>query len=158
MEKEQIMDFTRRISQSNRSGLTVITYEIIFAYLTDAKKAYTEKNWEEYKNALRRAQNAIAELMQTLNFSYDISKNLYQIYVFCKDSLAVAMYKRSLTEIDNAEKMLNKLYQSFQKVAGNDTSEPIMKNTQQVYAGYTYGKNDLVENCQEMDKSRGFLA
>ena len=87
MEKEQIMDFTRRISQSNRSGLTVITYEIIFAYLTDAKKAYTEKNWEEYKNALRRAQNAIAELMQTLNFSYEISKNLYQIYVFCTNAV-----------------------------------------------------------------------
>ena len=42
MEKEQILDFTRRISQSNRSGLTVINYEIIFAYLDDAKKAYQE--------------------------------------------------------------------------------------------------------------------
>ena len=150
MEKEQILDFTRRISQSNRSGLTVINYEIIFAYLDDAKKAYQEEKWE--------AQNSIGELMQTLDFSYDISRNLYRIYVFCKDSLAAAMYKRSLTEIENAEKMLRKLYQSFCKVAETDSSAPMMKNTQQVYAGYTYGKGDLVENCQELDKSRGFFA
>ena len=144
MEKEQILDFTRRISQSNRSGLTVINYEIIFAYLDDAKKAYQEEKWEEFKVALRKAQNSIGELMQTLNF--------------CKDSLAAAMYKRSLTEIENAEKMLRKLYQSFCKVAETDSSAPMMKNTQQVYAGYTYGKGDLVENCQELDKSRGFFA
>ena len=152
MEKEQILDFTRRISQSNRSGLTVINYEIIFAYLDDAKK------WEEFKVALRKAQNSIGELMQTLDFSYDISRNLYRIYVFCRDSLAAAMYKRSLTEIETAEKMLRKLYQSFCKVAETDSSAPMMKNTQQVYAGYTYGKGDLVENCQELDKSRGFFA
>lgn len=157
MEKEQILDFTRRISQSNRSGLTVINYEIIFAYLDDAKKAYREEKWKEFKVALRKAQNSIGELMQTLDFSYDISRNLYRIYVFCKDSLAAAMYKRSLTEIENAEKMLRKLYQSFCKVAETDSSAPMMKNTQQVYAGYTYGKGDLVENCQELDKSRGFF-
>ena len=93
MEKEQILDFTR--SQSNRSGLTVINYEIIFAYLDDAKKAYQEEKWEEFKVALRKAQNSIGELMQTLDFSYDISRNLYLIYVFCRDSLAAAMYKRS---------------------------------------------------------------
>lgn len=158
MEKEQILDFTRRISQSNRSGLTVINYEIIFAYLDDAKKAYQEEKWEAFKVALRKAQNSVGELMQTLDFSYDISRNLYRIYVFCKDSLAAAMYKRSLTEIENAEKMLRKLYQSFCKVAETDSSAPMMKNTQQVYAGYTYGKGDLVENCQELDKSRGFFA
>ena len=43
MEKEPNLDLTRRISQSNRSGLTVINYEIIFAYLDDAKKAYQEE-------------------------------------------------------------------------------------------------------------------
>ena len=113
----------------------MINYEIIFAYLDDAKKAYQEEKWEEFKVALRKAQNSIGELMQTLDFSYDISRNLYRIYVFCRDSLAAAMYKRSLTEIETAEKMLRKLYQSFCKVAETDSSAPMMKNTQQVYAG-----------------------
>ena len=68
----------------------MINYEIIFAYLDDAKKAYREEKWKEFKVALRKAQNSIGELMQTLDFSYDISRNLYRIYVFCKDSLAAA--------------------------------------------------------------------
>ena len=83
MEKEQITDFTRRIVQSNRSELTVINYEIIFAYLSDAKTTYEKQQWDEFKKALRKAQNSINELINTLNFSYEISKNLYQIYVFC---------------------------------------------------------------------------
>ena len=72
----------------------MINYEIIFAYLDDAKKAYQEEKWEAFKVALRKAQNSVGELMQTLNFSYEISKNLYQIYVFSRDSLAAAMYKQ----------------------------------------------------------------
>lgn len=77
------------------------------------QKAYQEEKWEEFKVALRKAQNSIGELMQTLNFSYEISKNLYQIYVFCKDSLAAAMYKRSLTEIENAEKCFGNYIRVF---------------------------------------------
>ena len=38
-----------------------------------------------------------------------------------------------------------------------DPSAPLMRNTQQIYAGYTYGKNDLVETYQDFDTSRGFL-
>lgn len=158
MEKEQITDFTRRIVQSNRSELTVINYEIIFAYLADAKKAHEKEQWDEFKNALRKAENSITELINTLNFSYEISKNLFQIYVFCKDELAVSMYKRSTAQIEDAERLLKKLYQGFLEAAKTDTSAPLMKNTQQVYAGYTYGKNDLVENYKELDKSRGFFA
>ena len=157
MEKEQITDFTRRIVQSNRSELTVINYEIIFAYLSDAKTTYEKQQWDEFKKALRKAQNSINELINTLNFSYEISKNLYQIYVFCRDILSVSMYKRSTEEIDDAERLLKKLYHGFLEAAKTDTSAPLMKNTQQVYAGYTYGKNDLVENYKELDKSRGFF-
>ncbi len=157
MEKEQITDFTRRIVQSNRSELTVINYEIIFAYLSDAKTAHEKQQWDEFKKALRKAQNSINELINTLNFSYEISKNLYQIYVFCRDMLSVSMYKRSMEEMNDAERLLKKLYQGFLEAAKTDTSAPLMKNTQQVYAGYTYGKNDLVENYKELDKSRGFF-
>ena len=48
--------------------------------------------------------------------------------------------------------LINDLHQTAQ-----DHSEPLMKNTQQVYAGYTYGRDNLVETCQDSDSSRGFL-
>ena len=51
-----------------------------------------------------------------------------------------------------------KLYTAFEQTMSQDTSAPLMSNTQHVYAGYTYGKNDLVETCQDFDASRGFFA
>lgn len=157
MKKEQIGDFTRRISQCNRSGLVVVMYDIFFVYLEDARTAYEAKEWEDYKEALRRAERTIDELVSALNFSYDMAKNLYSIYVFCRESLAKSMYKRDLTDMENACRLMEKLYDGFVHAAGQDESEPLMKNTQQVYAGYTYGRNDLVETCQDSDTSRGFF-
>lgn len=157
MKKEQIGDFTRRISQCNRGGLVVVTYDIFFAYLDDAKEAYEAEAWDDYKDALRGGERAVSELISTLNFSYDLAKNLYSIYVFCRDSLARSMYKRDLTDVEQARRLMEKLYDGFVHAAGQDKSEPLMKNTQQVYAGYTYGRDDLVETCQDSDISRGFL-
>ena len=70
MKKEQVSDFTRRISQSNRGGLVIIIYDMLFVYLSDAKEAYEQKEWDAYKTALRQAQRTITELMTSLNFSY----------------------------------------------------------------------------------------
>ena len=150
MKKEQIVDFTRRISQANRSGL--VMYDIFFTYLDDARAAYDAADWDAYKEALRRAQRAIDELISALNFSYDMAKNLYSIYVFCRDSIAKSLYKRDLADAEDACRLMKKLYDGFLHA-----SEPLMKNTQQVYAGYTYGRDNLVETCQDSDSSRGFL-
>ncbi|MGN0351616.1 MAG: flagellar protein FliS [Roseburia sp.] len=157
MNKEQKQDFTRRISQCNKGSMIVIIYDIIFAYLEDAKEAYQKQDKEAFKTAVRKADKGILELMQSLDFTYDLAKELYPLYVFCREELASCMYKYRLQELEEAEDILKRLYDSFEKVAAQDTSEPIMKNTQQVYAGYTYGRDNLTENCQEFDRSRGFL-
>lgn len=157
MKKEQITDFTRRISQSNRGGLVVIMYDIYFAYLADAREAYGKEEWDAFKEALRRSERMLNELMGALNFSYDLAKQLYSIYVFCRDCLAKSMYKRNLTDLEHAERLMRKLYDGFVAAAAQDASAPLMSNTQQVYAGYTYGRDDLVETCQDFDTSRGFF-
>ncbi len=157
MKKEQKQDFTRRISQCNRGGMIVIIYDIIFAYFEDAKDAFQKGDREAFKTAIRKADRGIAELMQALDFNYGLAKELYPLYAFCREELAKCMYRHRLQELAEAEEILKRLYDSFEKVAAQDTSEPMMKNTQQVYAGYTYGRDNLTENCQEFDRSRGFL-
>lgn len=158
MKKEQTLEFTRRISQANRSGLVVVMYDIFFAYLKDAREAYEGEDPEAYKNALRGGQRVTEELMSALDFSYGLAGELYRIYVFCRDALAQAMYKRDLAGVDTAERLMRRLYDAFEQVAAQDTSEPLMKNTQHVYAGYTYGRDDLVETYDDTNRSRGFLA
>ena len=157
MKSEQLVDFTRRISQCNRSGLTVVTFEIFFAYMDDARSAHAAKEWDAYKDALRKGERTIEELMSTLNFSYELAGQLYRIYVFCRDALARAMYTRRTDDMEDAARLMKKLYDGFAQVAREDNSPPLMKNTQQVYAGYTYGRDDLVETFQSSDASRGFF-
>lgn len=157
MKREQITDFTRKISQSNRSELIVITYDIFFVYLADAREAYTESDWMAYKEAIRKAQRVLEELIHALDFSQELSGNLYSIYVFCRDSLAKAIYKRDLKPLEDGERQMKRLYESFIEVAKQDSSPPLMSHIQQVYAGYTYGKNDLTETCPDLRMDRGFL-
>ena len=91
-----------------------------------------------------------------MDFSYDISRELHPLYVYCRNQLAKSRYQYSVEGIDEAEKILRRLYAAFCEAAKTDTSGPLMTNTQQVYAGMTYGKSDLNENCFE-DNHRGFF-
>ena len=125
--------------------------------MEDARTAYADGEWESYKEALRNGQRAIEELISTLDFSYELAGKLYSIYVFCRDALARSMYRRKTDDMEDAVRLMEKLYDGFVQVAKEDDSEPLMKNTQQVYAGYTYGRDDLVESFQSSDASRGFF-
>ena len=156
MQKEQIQEFTSKITLSNRTGLTVVTYEILFAYLADAKSALKEERFEDYKQAIRQAQKCISELMVTLDFSYELALELYRVYAYGKELLAKAMYKRSEAEIDECESLMKMLHASFVEVAKTDDSAPLMRNTEQVYAGYTYGRSD-VNSSSDVNPSRGFF-
>ena len=84
MRQEQIQNFTRRISQSNRGGLVVVTYDIILAYIEDAETAYASADYTGFRENLVRAQRGVDRLMQTLDFSYSVSGELYPLYVFAK--------------------------------------------------------------------------
>lgn len=157
MEDQLKQDFTRRLSQCNSGEMIVIMYEILFAYMDDAKKAYAGDRHDEMKEAVRKSQNVLDELIHSLDFTYDLSANLYALYVYCKNELARTMYQNGLDGLEEAEKILRRLYRSFSEVAKQDTSEPIMQNTQQVYAGMTYAKGVLNENYMDEDNQRGFF-
>ena len=156
MERSLKQEFTMRLSQCNKGELVIITYDILFAYLAEAKSAYEQNNHEAYKNAIRKAQASIDTLNQSLNYQYELSRNLHQLYVYTKNTLAKAIYQNKLDGLEEAEKILKSLYASFVEAVKTDTSGPLMSNTQQVYAGMTYGKTSLSENFID-DNHRGFF-
>lgn len=157
MDNQTKQEFTRRISQSNRSQLTLVTYEICFAYLEEALCCLEQKDWEGYKENIRHGDQCIVRLQETLDFRYELAAQLYPLYAFCRSRLMGALYRHSPEEIEHAKKVLKQLYAAFTEAAKQDTSEPLMHNTQQVYAGMTYGKEQLNENYRE-PASRGFFA
>lgn len=157
MKNSLKQEFTRRLSQCNNGEMIVIMYDIVFAHMDDAKAAHAAGSYEEYKTAIKKAQGSIDTLIHALDFKYDIAKNLHQLYVYSKNCLAKAIYQNRTDGLEEAEKILKRLYASFCEAAKSDTSGPIMRNTQQVYAGMTYGRSTLNENCLD-DNHRGFFA
>lgn len=156
MESSLKQEFTRRISQCNRGELVVIMYDIVFAYIDDIKKAHENQQYEDYKYAIKKAQDSIEALMKALDFKYELAKELNRLYVYARTCLAKALYQNRLDNVLEAERILKSLYTSFCEVAKTDTSGPLMRNTQRVYAGMTYGRNTLNENCYD-DNHRGFF-
>ena len=157
MKDELRLDFQRRLSQCNKGEMIIIMYDILFAYLAEAKEEHGAGNYEGYKEAVKQGQKTLDMLMGALDFSYDISKELYRLYVTSKNLLVKGIYQNRLDGICEAEEILQRLYKGFHEAAKTDTSAPLMKNTQKVYAGMTYGRSSLNENLLN-DNNRGFLA
>lgn len=157
MNAEKKQEFTRRIVQSNRSGLVIVMYDMLNVYMDEAQDAHAMGNYEEFKQSLRHADRVVAELEDVLDFTYPLAGELYALYTFLRKSLVSCIFKNDIQGILDAKRVLNPLHAGFFEVAEQDTSEPLMRNTQQVYAGITYGKENLKESFQEPDISRGFF-
>ncbi len=158
MRKEKIQDFTRRISQSNRSELVVILFEMIDTYLEDASVALMEEEQLSFKENIRYADQVLQELQRILNFNYDLSRQLYSLYQYSRERLARSMMMQSEKELIEVRRNLEKLRSAFQEVAEQDHSKPLMQNTQKVSVGMTYGPKDVTEDYHSTNPNRGFFA
>ena len=92
MTTEKKQTFTRRITQANRSQLVVIVYEMLLVYLEDAMNAYEEDKKEDFRENLRMARECIGQMRTSLNFDYNISRNLFAIYCFADREIAKDIY------------------------------------------------------------------
>ncbi len=162
MTKDQISGYTLKITNANATGLVVILYEIFFTYIGEAKQALAKgrsaESRDEYIKAIRMASQTIRHLEDALDFSYEISGSLFPLYDFAERSLARAMYTMKEKDIEPAENIMSSLKDAFAQIAAQDQSAPLMGNTEQVVAGYTYGRGDVDETMANYDSQRGFLA
>lgn len=157
MTREKKQDFILRISQSNRSQLVVIIYEIILTYLEEAKVAYEKKDMEEFRESIRKAQPFVSELMEALDFKYAISIELLQLYLYVNKALVRSILRREKRNLESAIVVLETLKVGFIGVSEQDDSAPLIQNAQQIYAGLTYSKGSLTETLKDENLSRGFL-
>lgn len=157
MTNEKKQTFTRRITQANRTQLVVIVYEMLMVYLEDAMESFREDNRTEFAENLRMARECIGQMRTSLNFEYDLSRNLFSIYCFADREIAKDIYGYKIDNLDEIKMIFNKLRNAYYKISDKDQSGPMMDNIQSVYAGLTYGKTDLNESIPGEGR-RGFLA
>lgn len=157
MTTETKQMFTRRIAGANRTQLVVITYDMLLTYMDDARKSCEAGNIQEFVRNTGYARDCVKELRSSLNFDYELSSGLFAIYCFVERELARMSFSHKADTMDALVKMLTKLRDAFDTASQSDTSEPLMENAQDVYAGYTYGRNDLNESLTNYSGERGFV-
>ncbi len=158
MNKDKISAFTLKIASSNGCGLISILYDIYEEYESDALKCFKAGQVEQAVVALKKCNEVVCHLQKDLNFDYTVSGNLYALYDYVKRNVSKSIYKANSDGLMEAKKVMDELGDAFEQLAKEDSSSPIMKNTQQVVAGVTYGRDSLNENIMGNQTSRGFWA
>ena len=175
MKKERVQEFAARVTQGSKTDLIVIMYDIILEDIAEARRILSENaekaactdKWENYgakanegyKKELLHAARFVSELMAALDFRYRLSYELRNLYVYAHKCLTEAAFSGETKKLSDVENMMNGLKDAFAKVAEEDTSGPVMQNSQKLTAGLTYGKGRLNEICVDPnDAKRGFLA
>jgi flagellar protein FliS len=156
MTNEMKQAFTRRITKANRTQLVVIVYDMFLVYVDDAKQAKKSGDMHEFARNLELARSCLADLRQNLDFEYELSKSLFTIYTYSDRQLANDIYNGTTTNLDAVCNMIKKLRAAYHELSLTDKSEPMMDNTQEIYAGLTYNKTDINETLINPDPSRGF--
>lgn len=78
------------------------------------------------------------------------------IYIYVNKKLIDASVSESEADLVEASKILGVLLQGW-RLTEYEEEEPVISNGQKVYAGLTYGKDDLNESI-ENEPNRGFRA
>lgn len=156
MKKEQKQEFTLRITRANKTQMIVILYDMVLVYLQDSLEAYEKEDYAAYKWNIERAKDCIDELLNSLHMEYELAGILKGLYFFYKRELSSAGVLKETAKIISIMSMIKELKESYEKIAPQDTSAPLMENAQTVYAGLTYGKNSLNINLSDQSTNRGF--
>ena len=158
MDKSRQKDFARRIAQANKTELVVITYDIILEETDNAKAALAAGNTEEARAVLKSAQKFLGELMSVLDYRYALSKRLLNLYEYVQRMLVSSDIAGEDRGLDGAKNVIAGLRRAFAEIAPQDESGAVMENSQNVYAGLTYGRGSLNETNLSDGSNRGFLA
>ena len=156
MTKELKQEFTLRITQANKTQLITILYEMILLYLEEAEQSLTKDDKQAYKQAIRKIRDCMNELILSLHLEYELAQNLLQLYLYINRELVQANIHYEKENLHHIEFIIKQLHGAYKQIETQDTSGPVMENTQTVYAGLTYGRNTLSENITDAALNRGF--
>lgn len=158
MDKEKKEQYSFKVTQANRTQLVVILYDIILDDLTTAQEVYSKDSLDEFTSILKHGQKFLIELMKTLDCQYAISMELMTLYLYINKKMIQAIVQRKPDALVGLDEVIGKLRYAYDVISRTDYSGPVMKNTEQVYAGLTYHKGNLTESYLDAQNQlkRGF--
>ena len=158
MKDELKQQFALRISQANKTELCVILYEMFQTYVEDAIADLAKEDVKTFRVDIQRARGCLKELMGSLHFEYEPAPTLLKIYIYVSKLLVTADLHNDVEPLKEANVHMGSLHDAFAKLSAENSEGPVMGNAQTVYAGLTYGKNDLNVSMDQGDGKRGYFA
>ncbi len=158
MTDEKKQEYTRRITQANASKLVVILYELFFDFSDEALEALAKKDIPTFSMQLDKAQEALNQLIGSLQEENDLADSIYRVYLYVSARMGLIRANHDPELLTDPLRLMKSLFETYSKDSENDTSGPVMDNSQKVYAGLTYGKEALTESMDEGAGNRGFFA
>jgi len=156
MTKGLKQEYTLKISRANKTELVVILYEMLMIYVEEARTAYRENDKKGFRLGIQRARGCVSELIASLHLEYELAASLLQLYIYVNRELVRSDAKFTEEGLDNTRMVITGLHEVYSQVGVMDVSAPIMENVQSIFAGLTYGKDNLVENMADQGSNRGY--
>lgn len=140
------------IANASQGELLCITYEMFLNHIQQA----LGQSHPHRDQAIEQAVEILKVLVEDLDFTYPLSNELFELYVYMQGVLL--NYKVTDEKLKHVYQVMDNLYQAFLEInAQQQEGEPSIQNAEKIYAGMTYGKNDLNEMVLG-HKNRGFKA
>jgi flagellar protein FliS len=95
--------------------LTLMLYEGCIKNLKLSKIHVQAKDYEKSNIVLQKAQAIIAELMNTLDMRYDLSKEMVALYDYIINLLVWANVKKDIVRIDESIGLVSELRDTWQQ-------------------------------------------
>jgi len=170
MTNEMKQEFTRKITQANKTELIIILYEMLSQYIEDAISSNQLGDKRQTIIEIRRATQCVDELIASLNLEYPLAINLFRLYQYIKRELLKVKTESIESNIEQMQAnteavkslehiimIVHGLHEAYAEIVIEDTSGAVMTNIQTIYAGMTYGKKDINENMDSGVEKRGYF-
>lgn len=108
------------INTASPGELTLMLFEGCWKFLKKAKIAIEEKNIQESNNNLVKAQNIILELINSLDFNYEISHNLFSVYEYIYRELIQINIKKDAERLEPIIDIIYGYYETWKEVIKKD--------------------------------------
>lgn len=146
MTDEQMNVYKMRITQAGIGEMSLIMLEMEMQWIDEALEAYGKQDIGAFIVCVDKAQSVQVELMNILNMKNKTAVDVYSVFAYINKELIRAKMKKAPLDIQRCRNLLERYHKSFEAVAKTDKEGPVMRQSEKIYAGLTYGSGGLVES------------
>lgn len=155
-------DYVALVSTATPLRLVIINNELIIQNLHEAREYIDDGNFEKFEWHIKRSQEFLMLLMNSLDMTFNISADLMEIYRYVNKLLIQARIKKDGDLVCDGCDILGSLLDSWRMLEKLEAKNPdnqklVIENAEQLIAGITYKDGKLIEYVMRKDQT-GILA